>query len=308
MSIFSRLPLLAFGLMLASPSWASDPIPVTVTFSLLGDLVKQVGGDKVKVSTLVGPDGDAHVYQPTPQDVQALSKARVLVSNGLGFEGWLERLDQASGVKGVKVVASTGVKARHLAEEGHDEKGHHEEAHHHHGSQDPHAWNDPLNVLTYVDNIAAGLGKVDPENAALYGANAASYKAQITSLDMRYKLEFAKLPEERRRAITSHDAFGYLAAAYHLNLLAPQGMSTDAEPSAAQVAALIRQIRSQKIPALFVENISDPRLIEQISRETGVKVGGKLYSDALSPADGPAASYLAFVDHNLSTLLAALKP
>lgn len=308
MSIFSRLPLLAFGLMLASPSWASDPIPVTATFSLLGDLVKQVGGDKVKVSTLVGPDGDAHVYQPTPQDVQALSKARVLVSNGLDFEGWLERLDQASGFKGVKVVASTGVKARHLAEEGHDEEGHHEEAHHHHGSQDPHAWNDPLNVLTYVDNIAAGLGKVDPENAALYGANAASYKAQITSLDMRYKLEFAKLPEERRRAITSHDAFGYLVAAYHLNLLAPQGMSTDAEPSAAQVAALIRQIRSQKIPALFVENISDPRLIEQISRETGVKVGGKLYSDALSPADGPAASYLAFVDHNLSTLLAALKP
>ena len=308
MSIFSRLPLLAFGLMLTSPSWASDPIPVTVTFSLLGDLVKQVGGDKVKVSTLVGPDGDAHVYQPTPQDVQALSKARVLVSNGLGFEGWLERLDQASGFKGVKVVASTGVKTRHLAEEGHDEEGHHEEAHHHHGSQDPHAWNDPLNVLTYVDNIAAGLGKVDPENAALYGANAASYKAQITSLDMRYKLEFAKLPEERCRAITSHDAFGYLAAAYHLNLLAPQGMSTDAEPSAAQVAALIRQIRSQKIPALFVENISDPRLIEQISRETGVKVGGKLYSDALSPADGPAASYLAFVDHNLSTLLAALKP
>ena len=308
MSIFSRLPLLAFGLILTSPSWASDPIPVTVTFSLLGDLVKQVGGDKVKVSTLVGPDGDAHVYQPTPQDVQALSKARVLVSNGLGFEGWLERLDQASGFKGVKVVASTGVKARHLAEEGHDEEGHHEEAHHHHGSQDPHAWNDPLNVLTYVDNIAAGLGKVDPENAALYGANAASYKAQITSLDMRYKLEFAKLPEERRRAITSHDAFGYLAAAYHLNLLAPQGMSTDAEPSAAQVAALIRQIRSQKIPALFVENISDPRLIEQISRETGVKVGGKLYSDALSPADGPAATYLAFVDHNLSILLAALKP
>lgn len=308
MSIFSRLPLLAFSLMLTSPSWANEPIPVTVTFSLLGDLVKQVGGDKVKVSTLVGPDGDAHVYQPTPQDVQALAKAKVLVSNGLGFEGWLERLDQASGFKGVKVVASTGVKARHLAEEGHDEEGHHEDSHHHHGSQDPHAWNDPLNVLTYVDNIAAGLGKVDPDNAALYGANAASYKAQITSLDMRYKLEFAKLPEERRRAITSHDAFGYLGAAYHLDLLAPQGMSTDAEPSAAQVAALIRQIRSQKIPALFVENISDPRLIEQIARETGVKVGGKLYSDALSPADGPAATYLAFVDHNLSTLLAALKP
>ena len=302
MSIFSRLPLLAFGLMLTSPSWANEPIPVTVTFSLLGDLVKQVGGDKVKVSTLVGPDGDAHVYQPTPQDVQALSKAKVLVSNGLGFEGWLERLDQASGFKGVKVVASKGVKSRELA---HAE---HEPDEHSHGAMDPHAWNDPLNVLAYVDNIADGLGKVDPENAALYGANAASYKAQITSLDMRYKLEFVKLPEERRRAITSHDAFGYLAAAYHLTLLAPQGMSTDAEPSAAQVATLIRQIRSQKIPALFVENISDPRLIEQIARETGVKVGGKLYSDALSPADGPAASYLAFVDHNLSTLLAALKP
>lgn len=305
MSLWSRLPLAAFSLLLATPSFAAEPLPVTATFSLLGDLVKEVGGDKVKVTTLVGTDGDAHVYQPTPQDVQALSKAKVLVSNGLGFEGWLERLDQASGFKGEKIVASTGIKPRQLAEaEEHD----HEAEGHHHGAQDPHAWNDPQNVLIYVDNIAAGLGKADPENAALYGANAASYKAKVVALDMRYKLEFAKLPAERLRAITSHDAFGYLAAAYHLTLLAPQGMSTEAEPSAAQVAKLIRQIRSDKIPAMFVENISDPRLIEQIARETKVKIGGKLYSDALSPAGGPAATYLAFLDHNLSTLLAALKP
>ena len=298
MSLWSRLPLAAFSLLLATPSFAAEPLPVTATFSLLGDLVKEVGGDKVKVTTLVGTDGDAHVYQPTPQDVQALSKAKVLVSNGLGFEGWLERLDQASGFKGEKIVASTGIKPRQLAEaEEHD-----------HEAQDPHAWNDPQNVLIYVDNIAAGLGKADPENAALYGANAASYKAKDVALDMRYKLECAKLPAERLRAITSHDAFGYLAAAYHLTLLAPQGMSTEAEPSAAQVAKLIRQIRSDKIPAMFVENISDPRLIEQIARETKVKIGGKLYSDALSPAEGPAATYLAFLDHNLSTLLAALKP
>lgn len=303
MSLWSRLPLAAFSLLLATPSFAAEPLAVTATFSLLGDLVKEVGGDKVKVTTLVGTDGDAHVYQPTPQDVQALSKAKVLVSNGLGFEGWLERLDQASGFKGEKIVASTGIKARELSEaEEHEAEGHH------HGAQDPHAWNDPQNVLIYVDNIAAGLGKADPENAALYGANAASYKAKVVSLDMHYKLEFAKLPAERRRAITSHDAFGYLAAAYHLTLLAPQGMSTEAEPSAAQVAKLIRQIRSDKIPAMFVENISDPRLIEQIARETKVKIGGKLYSDALSPAEGPAATYLAFLDHNLSTLLAALKP
>ena len=302
-----RSTLLTLGLLVSPLALAK--VPVTATFSILGDLVQQVGGDQVSVSMLVGPNGDAHVYQPTPQDIRTLAQSKLLVSNGLGFEGWLERLDSASGFQGVKVVASQGIQPRHMAEE--EEEGseheHEAEGHHHHGSLDPHAWNDPANVLVYVDNIARGLSQVDPEHASLYQQNAARYKAQLQKLDADYRARFAKLPAEHRRAITSHDAFGYLAQAYHLTLIGAQGLSTEAEPSAAMIAGLIRQIRDEKIPALFIENISNPNLIQQIERETDARVGGELYSDALSPAGGEAATYLAMLEHNLSTLLAALE-
>ena len=302
-----RSTLLTLGLLVSPLALAK--VPVTATFSILGDLVQQVGGDQVSVSMLVGPNGDAHVYQPTPQDIRTLAQSKLLVSNGLGFEGWLERLDSASGFKGVKVVASQGIQPRHMAEE--EEEGseheHEAEGHHHHGGLDPHAWNDPANVLVYVDNIVRGLNQVDPEHANLYQQNAARYKAQLQKLDADYRARFAQLPAERRRAITSHDAFGYLAQAYQLTLIGAQGLSTESEPSAAMIAGLIRQIRDEKIPALFIENISNPTLIQQIERETQARVGGELYSDALSPAGGAAASYQAMLEHNLSTLLAALE-
>lgn len=302
-----RSTLLTLGLLVSPLALAK--VPVTATFSILGDLVQQVGGDQVSVSMLVGPNGDAHVYQPTPQDIRTLAQSKLLVSNGLGFEGWLERLDSASGFKGVKVVASQGIQPRHMAEE--EEEGseheHEAEGHHHHGGLDPHAWNDPANVLVYVDNIVRGLSQVDPEHANLYQQNAARYKAQLQKLDADYRARFAQLPAERRRAITSHDAFGYLAQAYQLTLIGAQGLSTESEPSAAMIAGLIRQIRDEQIPALFIENISNPTLIQQIERETQARVGGELYSDALSPAGGAAASYQAMLEHNLSTLLAALE-
>ena len=302
-----RSTLLTLGLLVSPLALAK--VPVTATFSILGDLVQQVGGDQVSVSMLVGPNGDAHVYQPTPQDIRTLAQSKLLVSNGLGFEGWLERLDSASGFKGVKVVASQGIQPRHMAEE--EEEGseheHEAEGHHHHGGLDPHAWNDPANVLVYVDNIVRGLSQVDPEHANLYQQNAARYKAQLQKLDADYRARFAQLPAERRRAITSHDAFGYLAQAYQLTLIGAQGLSTESEPSAAMIAGLIRQIRDEKIPALFIENISNPTLIQQIERETQARVGGELYSDALSPAGGAAASYQAMLEHNLSTLLVALE-
>ena len=302
-----RSTLLTLGLLVSPLALAK--VPVTATFSILGDLVQQVGGDQVSVSMLVGPNGDAHVYQPTPQDIRTLAQSKQLVSNGLGFEGWLERLDSASGFKGVKVVASQGIQPRHMAEE--EEEGseheHEAEGHHHHGGLDPHAWNDPANVLVYVDNIVRGLSQVDPEHANLYQQNAARYKAQLQKLDADYRARFAQLPAERRRAITSHDAFGYLAQAYQLTLIGAQGLSTESEPSAAMIAGLIRQIRDEKIPALFIENISNPTLIQQIERETQARVGGELYSDALSPAGGAADSYQAMLEHNLSTLLAALE-
>lgn len=302
-----RSTLLTLGLLVSPLALAK--VPVTATFSILGDLVQQVGGDQVSVSMLVGPNGDAHVYQPTPQDIRTLAQSKLLVSNGLGFEGWLERLDSASGFKGVKVVASQGIQPRHMTEE--EEEGseheHEAEGHHHHGGLDPHAWNDPANVLVYVDNIVRGLSQVDPEHANLYQQNAARYKAQLQKLDADYRARFAQLPAERRRAITSHDAFGYLAQAYQLTLIGAQGLSTESEPSAAMIAGLIRQIRDEQIPALFIENISNPTLIQQIERETQARVGGELYSDALSPAGGAAASYQAMLEHNLSTLLAALE-
>lgn len=306
-----RSALLMLGLLVSPLALAK--VPVTATFSILGDLVQQVGGDQVSVSTLVGPNGDAHVYQPTPQDIRTLAQSKLLVSNGLSFEGWLERLDTASGFKGVKVIASQGIQPHQMAEEeeevGHEHAAHEHEAegHHHHGGLDPHAWNDPANVLLYVDNIARGLSQADPEHASLYQQNAAHYKAQLQKLDADYRARFAKLPAKRRRAITSHDAFGYLAQAYHLTLIGAQGLSTEAEPSASTIAGLIRKIRDEKIPALFIENISNPNLIQQIERETQARVGGELYSDALSPAGGEAATYLAMLEHNLSTLLAALE-
>ena len=308
-----RSSLLVLGLLISPLALAK--VAVTATFSILGDLVQQVGGDQVTVTTLVGPNGDAHVYQPTPQDIRTLAQSKLLVSNGLGFEGWLERLDSASGFQGVKVVASQGVQPhqmqdedKHAAHDSHQQAAHgHDDDHHQHGGIDPHAWNNPANVLIYVDNIARGLSQVDPEHARLYADNAARYKAQLQQLDAEYRARFAKLPADRRRAITSHDAFGYLAQAYQLTLIGAQGISTDAEPSAAAIAALIRQIRNEKIPALFIENISNPTLIQQIERETDAKVGGELYSDALSPAGGDAASYRAMLEHNLNTLLAALE-
>ncbi len=306
-----RSSLLTLGLLMSPLALAK--VPVTATFSILGDLVQQIGGDQVAVSTLVGPDGDAHVYQPTPQDIRTLAQSKLLVSNGLGFEGWLERLDSASGFQGVKVVASQGVQPHQMQDEDedhdtHQQAGHdHDDDHHHHGGIDPHAWNNPANVLIYVDNIARGLSQVDPEHASLYAGNAARYKAKLQQLDADFRARFAKLPADRRRAITSHDAFGYLAQAYQLTLIGAQGLSTESEPSAAAIAGLIRQIRSEKIPALFVENISNPNLIQQIERETDARVGGELYSDALSPAGGEAATYLAMLEHNLNTLLAALE-
>jgi len=313
----SRLRLgLCSLLLLTTPAFA-EPIPVTATFSILGDLVKQVGGEQVAVHSLVGPDGDAHVYQPSPQDVRTLSQSKLLVSNGLHFEGWLDRLAQSSGFKGTSLVASQGIQPRAMAAEAEKEKGHehdHEHDtgaaqadHHHHDGLDPHAWNDPENVIVYVNNIASGLSRLDPEHAAQYQANAQTYIGQIKALDAQYRPRFAALSPQQRRAITSHDAFGYLAQAYDLHLLAPQGINTEAEASAADVAQLIRQIRQEKIRALFVENISDPRLLEQIARETGVQPGGSLYSDALSAADGQAPDTLSLLRHNLETLLKAME-
>lgn len=317
--LISRRGLVATALCAAAagagPARAADTrLPVVASFSILADLVREVGGERVDVAALVGPDGDAHVFEPTPRQARQLQQARVLVTNGLGFERWLPRLKVAAAFKGQEIVASQGIAPRALpasAQGGHHGHGHghghgHDDAHHDH--VDPHAWQDVGNAIVYVNNIANGLAHADPANAGHYRARAADYAARLHTLDARIRAQFAAVPAERRSVISTHDAFGYYAQAYGLRFVAVRGLSTESEPSARDLAQLVTQVRKERIGAIFLENISDPRLLEQLARETGAKVGGKLYSDALSPANGPAASYIAMLETNTAVLLKAIAP
>lgn len=309
-SVLQLVVFAAVGGLWVSPSFAESPVKAVASFSILGDMVREVGGDRVQVTTLVGPDGDAHVYQPTPADAKSVAAAKIVFVNGLGFEGWMDRLITSASFKGPVVVASKGVKPLTMAEEdghehGHDAQGKTEKDHDH-GDIDPHAWQSLKNGQAYVRNIADGLIAVDPAGAATYRTNAERYLAEIAALDQEVRASIAKLPADRRTVVTSHDAFGYFAEAYGLKFLSPEGVSTESEASAKDVAALIKQIRAEKIPAVFMENISDPRLIEQIRKETGAAIGGTLYSDALSSADGPAPTYLKMFRYNIDTLTKAL--
>ncbi|MDB5896372.1 MAG: metal transporter substrate-binding protein [Rhodoferax sp.] len=278
---------------------AAEPLPVTASFSILGDLVRVVGGDRVAVTTLVGPEEDAHVFEPRPADARNIVRSRLLVLNGLGFEPWAQKLARSAAFKGTTLVASNGVKARTLpAEKGHD---------HNHADTDPHAWQDPTNVMIYVRNIAATLSQLDPAGAASFRVNSDAYVAELQALDAWARQQIAQLPKDKRRVITSHDAFGYFAAHYGLEFLAPQGVSTDAEPSAKAVAALIRQIQREKIRAVFFENMGNPKLLAQLSRDAGVTPGAELYADALSAPGKPGATYLSMMRHNIGQLTAGMQ-
>ncbi len=320
--LISATALIGLSLTAPVPAWSADaPIPVVATFSILGDMVKRIGGDRVAVTTLVGADGDAHVYHPTPADARAVSQAEILVFNGLAFEGWLDRLVEASGFGGVRVVATDGIRLvrleddddhhdDHAEKDDHDKDDHDHAAKdgHDHGAFDPHAWQNPANAVIYVDNIAAALAKADPASASTYYGNRAAYVAEIEALDADIRKTVEGLPEDRRTIVTAHDAFGYFSETYGLRFVAPSGISTESEPSAADVAALIRQIREEGIKAVFVESITDRRLLEQIAGETGASIGGTLYSDALSGPDGPASTYLDMMRHNVEMLAGALSP
>jgi zinc/manganese transport system substrate-binding protein len=276
---------------------AADMIKVATSFSVLGDMVRQIGGDRVEVTSFVGPNGDAHVYEPTPGDARTLAASAVLVVNGLGLEGWMTRLEKSSGFKGKLVTATAGIKTRQMEEE---EKGKTRKI------TDPHAWQSLANGKIYVTNIRDGLIAADPAGKETYQANAEKFLAAIEQEDMEVKAAIAKLPPARRKIITTHDAFGYFGATYGMEFIAPEGVSTESEASAKDVAKIIRQIKAQKIPAVFLENVTDSRLLDQIARETGAKVGGTLYSDALSEPTGPAGTYLDMFKHNVATLTEAL--
>ena len=288
---------LAFGLF-ATPVCAQDKLKAVATTSIIGDLVNNVGGDRIEISTLVGPNSDSHVFSPSPAHAKTLAAARVVFVNGLGLEGWMTRLVKASGTKAAMVVVTTGIAPRKAAADGHG---------HSHGA-DPHAWQSVANVKLYVVNIRDGLKAADPAGGAAYDANAKAYLERLDVLEGEVKAAIGKIPADRRKVITTHDAFGYFGAAYNVQFIAPVGVSGDAEPSAKDVARIIAQVKRQKIPAVFMENISDQRMMQQIARETGAKIGGTLYSDALSEAGGPAATYLDMMRNNVGELAKALAP
>jgi zinc/manganese transport system substrate-binding protein len=288
------LTLVLLAVFGAAPARAAETLPVVATFSILADLVKNVGGERVAVTSLVGPDGDAHVYAPSPSDAKALTAAKVIFVNGLGFEGWIARLVQASGTRARVVVASRGVAPRLESEDGRPP------------GPDPHAWQSVGNAEIYVANIRDALVAADPAGKATYERNAAAYLATLSALDREVRDTIARIPPEHRRIITTHDAFGYFGAAYGVGFIAPEGVSTDSEPSARDMAQIIAQIRRQKIPAVFLENVTDPRLLERIAAESGARVGGTLYSDALTGPAGDAPTYVAMMRHNVKALAAAL--
>jgi zinc/manganese transport system substrate-binding protein len=308
-----RLALFASVITLTPAAALAEPLKVVASFSIIEDFAKNVGGERIELTTLVGPDGDAHVYEPRPADAAAMADADVVLVNGLHLEGFLERLVETSGSKAQIVELTKGVEPIRMKEEhehGQDAGTH--EAHaeseegHHHGDTDPHAFQSIANAKIYVKNIADAFCSADADGCDAYRANAEAYTQQLTAAEDEVKAAVASIPEEKRVIITSHDAFGYFEQAYGLTFLAPEGISTEAEASAADVAALIRQVREDKASAIFVESITNARLAEQIAAETGLKIGGTLYSDALSTADGPAPTYIELMRHNISAIKGAV--
>ena len=287
-SWFGALATLAVAT--TSPSWATDKLKVVTTFTILGDMVSIVGREQVALTTLVGPDADAHVYEPTPADARALAEADLVVVNGLGFEGWIDRLVRVSGYRGPVVVASEGIAALTVDE----------------NQPDPHAWQDLANGRLDVANIARALAAADPAHADVYRRRAETYDRALAALDRDIRDRLETVPADRRKVITSHDAFQYFGRAYGIDFLAPVGLSTESEPSAGAVAALVRQMRDEGIHALFVENVTDPRLVEQLAREAGAVIGGRLYSDSLSGPTGPAPTYLDMFRHNVGEISRAV--
>jgi zinc/manganese transport system substrate-binding protein len=276
-------------LPIAAPAHAQAPLKVVASFSILGDFVKNVGSDRVEVTTLVGADGDVHVYTPAPGDARKITDANLLVINGFGLEGWLPRLLQVSSARVPIVTATKGIAPLKLGSEA-----------------DPHAWQSVANAKSYVVNIRDALIAADPADAESFRKNAQSYLAKLDALDREVREAVAQIPPNRRKVISTHDAFGYFASAYGIQFIAPIGVSTESEASAKDIAGIVTQIRAEKIPAVFLERMSDPRLIRRIAAETGAKIGGTLYSDSLTDEKGDAPTYIDMVRHNIKALTSAL--
>jgi len=272
----------------------AKPIEAVASFTVIADMVHNVGGDHVHVTSLIGPNGDPHAYEPTPNDAKALKGADLVFVSGLHLEGWLDRLIKASGYQGQPVVLSNGIKTRSMEEDGKQ-------------ITDPHAWNSAANGVVYVRNIISALQKADPANASDYQAKGEQYIKQLEQLDAYARAQVQAIPADKRKVLTSHDAFGYFGDAYGVTFLSPLGFSTETEASAADVGALIRQIKQEHVSTYFFENSSDPRLVKQIADASGAQPGGELYVESLSPADGPAPTYAQMFRYNVDKLTTAMK-
>jgi len=293
--MMKRLPVaLAVAALLSSPLAMAKTVTAVASFSILGDIVHQVGGDHVKVNSLVGPDGDPHSFEPSPQDSKEINASDVVFVSGLGLEGWIDRLVSASGYKGKVVTASEGVKSSQMVDDGKE-------------ITDPHAWNSMANGVIYATNVMNALVAADPEDADYFRKRGGAYIEQLKKLDEWAKSEFANVPQEKRKVLTSHDAFGYFGREYHVTFMAPVGFSTEAEASASGVASLIKQIKEEKVKTYFIENQTDPRLVKQIAAATGAQAGGELYPEALSGPKGPATTYEKAFKHNVETIVASMK-
>ncbi len=273
---------------------SAKTLKVVASFTVLADVAKQVGGDNVEVTSIVPPDGDPHEYEPTPDDARNLKAADVVLVSGEGLEGWLDRLVSASGYSGKPVVASTGVSTRKMEEDGKT-------------VTDPHVWNSPVNVEIWVKNIEKAYAAADPEDAVKFKANADAYTKTLQGLDKYARDRIDPIPVADRKVLTSHDAFGYFGREYKVQFLAPLGLSTEGEASASDVSKLIDQIKKEKVKVYFFENSNDPRLVKQIADATGAKAGGELYVEALSKADGPAATYEKMFRWNVDHLTDAME-
>lgn len=285
---------LAVAALLSSPLAMAKTVNAAASFSILGDIVQEVGGEHVKVTTLVGPDGDPHSFEPSPKDSKAINASDVVFVSGLGLEGWIDRLVTASGYKGHLVTASEGVNSRKMEEDGKQ-------------ITDPHAWNSMANGVIYATNVMNALIKVDPEDADYFRQRGTAYIEQLQKLDAWAKTEFTGIPQSKRKVLTSHDAFGYFGQEYHVSFMAPVGFSTEAEASASGVASLIKQIKAEKVKTYFIENQTDPRLVKQIAAASGAEPGGELYPEALSGPKGPATTYVKAFKHNVETIVASMK-
>ncbi len=293
-----RLALLTLVTTLLPIAVHAAPLQVVTSFSILADIVREIGGERIEVISIISADEDAHGFQPRPSDARLLQRADVVIANGLGFDSWIERLARSAGHAGEIVIASAGIDAL-------EDRGHH--GHHHdHGSLDPHAWQNVSNVRIYARNIAEALQRTDPDGTPHYRARLARYDAALAALDAEIRSQLSMLPINRRKLVTSHDAFGYFGQAYGLRVVAAAGISYESEPSAAGIARLIRQIRRENVPVIFVENIADPRLIDRIAREGGARIGATLHSDALSGPDGTAPTYIEMMRANLAAIMEGL--